>query len=327
MKVASLADAPGSASARYRIEQYAPYLAGSGIEVDSFTIAASLTGRIALFRRLRAFDAIVLQRRLLGAAGFLLLRRNARKLIYDFDDALFRKDSFQGAGFSLTRTTRFRRTVRSADVVVTGNRYLAEEARKYNQRCLVIPTVVDLNRYPDIYNHRGGDGPFRAVWIGSAATLPYLEAILPALAPAARAIPGFSLIVMSDRFPRQTPLQIERVSWTAAGEATVLAQADVGLMPLSDDAWTRGKCGLKLIQYGAAGLPSVCSPVGVNSSIVVEGVTGLFARSEGDWTRALEQLASSADLRRRMGRAARRRIEKRYSVVSQLPRWVEILRG
>jgi len=326
INIASLADREGLVSARYRSHQFIPGLARRGIALEAITVPPSFSGRLALFRRLGAFDAVILHRRLFNLPNFFFLRFFARKLILDVDDAVFLRDSHHDAAPSPTRTIRFRRTVKAADLVVAGNAYISAEVKKFNERCAIVPTVVDLARYPSAREHKK-ERIFKAVWIGGRSTLGYLESILPSLKPLTRSLPNFRLVVIADVFPENPPVPMKRILWSETTEAENLLRSDTGLMPLPDDAWTRGKCGLKLIQYGAAGLPALFSPVGVNPSIALDGITGLAVPAPGDWSRAIERIAADHALRTRMGEAARKRIEEFYSVGAWTDRMAEMLQA
>ena len=163
------------------------------------------------------------------------------------------------------------------------------------------------------------------MWIGGESTLFYLERILPALESLAKQVEGFKLRVISDRFPEHDGINIERIPWSLEGEVKALTESDVGLMPLADDDWSRGKCGLKLIQYGAAGLPSVCSPVGVNQEIVKQGVSGYHAREPGEWADALLRLFRDGGMRARKGKEARKNVAEHYSVQAWESRYIDLL--
>jgi glycosyltransferase involved in cell wall biosynthesis len=325
MKIASLASPGDQVSARYRSVQFIPGLAGMGFSLEALTLPDLFADRIRFFRTLSTYDAVILHRKLFNLPNFFLFRRSVKKLIFDLDDAIFLRDSHQAGDASLTRTLRFRRTVRRADFVVAGNAFLLSEVRRFTSRCAEIPTVVDLARFPEKKVHRQRDR-FQALWIGGRSTLPYLETILPYLSPAARAIPGFRLIVIADCFPAAGDVPIVKVPWTAEGEREAILKTDAGLMPLPDDAWSRGKCGLKLIQYGAAGLPSVYSPVGANRAIAVDGETGLAARTPREWCDALQTLSRSCSARARLGEAARRKVKMEFSVDAHLPSLAGLLR-
>jgi len=325
MKIACLATSRNHVSLRYRTVQYIPLLEREGIVAEVLEIPRSFGGRLRLFRRLSRYDLVLVHRKLFNLPNFFFLKRAARRLLFDMDDALFVKDSRQGAVPSRTLSTRFRRTVQAADHVIAGNDYLLSKVRKLNSRASVLPTVVEPSRYARPRRRDLAAG-LNAVWIGSQSTLFYLETLLPSLEPLIDRVRGFRLTVISDRFPENTPIPVSRIPWSEEGETAALCSADVGLLPLFDDAWTRGKCGLKMIQYGAARLPTVYSPVGANRSIARQGVTGLAALCGEDWRHALTRLAADKELRSSLGQAARERIDKHYSVESRFRELLDILR-
>lgn len=325
MKIACLATSLDHVSLRYRTGQYIPRLAQEGVAVEVMEIPRGFVERLRFFGRLSRYDLVLLHRRLFNLPNFFFLRRSARRLIFDVDDALFVKDSRHGARSSRTSRTRFWRTVHTADRVIAGNDYLYSKIKTINPRTTVLPTVVDPSRYERPKKQSGANG-LNAVWIGAEATLFYLEALLPHLEPLVDRLPGFRLTVISDRFPEKTGVPIIRIPWSEKDEVSALCSADVGLAPLFDDAWTRAKCGLKLIQYGAAGLPSVYSPVGLNRSIASPGKTGISALFGEDWCKALTRLAVDEELRRRMGLAARERIFEHYSLSRYFPELLQTLR-
>jgi glycosyltransferase involved in cell wall biosynthesis len=223
---------------------------------------------------------------------------------------------------------RFAATVRAADAVIAGNAFLQEEARRWTDagRVHVVPTCVDPARYPLAEHHRAGDG-VQLVWIGSSSTLRGLETIRPLLEEIGRRCPGLCLKLICDRFLELQRLPVRACPWSEAGEATELAAADIGISWVPDDPWSRGKCGLKVLQYMAAGLPVVANPVGVQAELVRHGETGFLVETPEGWAAALGRLARDPALRRRFGAAGRRRLEKEYSVAAGAARWVTLLAG
>jgi glycosyltransferase involved in cell wall biosynthesis len=241
--------------------------------------------------------------------------------VYDFDDAVFLHDSFHRRGsFSLTRTVRFAAAVSLVDHVLAGNRFLASYACRWTSahKVEVIPTCVDATRYPTA-THVDRQ-PTRLVWIGSSSTLRSLETARPLLEGIGEAIPHMSLRVICDRFPRFRHLAVEPAHWSSIRETDQLRESDIGLSWLADDAWSRGKCGLKILQYMAAGLPVVASPVGVHRDIVGDD-HGFLPRSPLAWIETMKRLVRDASLRNQMGRAGRERIEKHFAP----RRWADTL--
>ncbi|HEU4396028.1 MAG TPA: glycosyltransferase, partial [Planctomycetota bacterium] len=169
------------------------------------------------------------------------------------------------------------------------------------------------SRYGPAPGPRADGAPPRFGWIGSRATLPYLAGIAGPLARACAAAPGARLLAVADGDASLPGVPVDAEPWSDAGEADSLRRMDAGLMPLPDDPWTRGKCGFKLLQYGATGIPSIASPVGANAAIVEDGRTGLLAADDAAWEAALLRLARDPDLRARLGAAARRSVEERWS--------------
>ena len=240
-------------------------------------------------------EAVVLHRRLLGARDFARLRKSARRLIYDFDDALcYRPDPPHR---SRKRESRFFRTVRESDIVLAGNRNLAGLARLRAKRVFVIPSTVEIAEAPSPRKLE----EFTAVWIGQRATLPHLELVRQALLDA-----GIRLRVIAD----EAPDGCEFIPWSAETEHRALAECHVGLMPLPSTRFTRGKCGYKLLQYYAASLPAVVSPVGVNRTLASGGA--LLARGPEEWVDALGRLRD-ADLRESLGTQGLSFVKRRYS--------------
>jgi glycosyltransferase involved in cell wall biosynthesis len=221
---------------------------------------------------------------------------------------------------------RFAALVRAADGVVAGNDFLNVQASRWTAPAKIhtIPTCVEPARYAVAEHWRKGTG-VQLVWLGSASTLQGLEKAQPILGQVSRACPGLHLKVVCDRFPRLRWLPILPCPWSEAGESAALAAADIGISWVPDDDWSRGKCGLKVLQYMAAGLPVVANPVGVQAEMVRHGETGFLATTPAQWADAVSCLAHDPRLRRRMGRAGRKRVETAYSVSQGAARWLTLL--
>jgi glycosyltransferase involved in cell wall biosynthesis len=288
-------------------------------------LPTTLLGRLAIGSGLDSYDAVILQRKLLPRWAVALLRRRARRLIFDYDDAVWLRDSYSAKGFDdPKRAARFRATVGACDLVIAGNEYLAAEARRFapTARVRVIPTCVDAGKYTPAA-HANADG-VRLVWVGSSSTLKGLERFAPTLSAIGRAAPGARLKLICDRFVEFPPLAVERCVWDEATEAACIAASDVGIGWVPDDPWSRGKCGLKVLQYQAAGLPVIANAVGVQSDFVRDGETGFLAATTDEWVAAVRKLADPG-LRARLGANGRRQVEERYSVEAGGRLWVEAL--
>jgi len=284
---------------------------------------------LRLERALRHADVVILQRKLLSTWCLYLLRRAARVLIFDFDDAIFLRDSYSAKGHhSPRRLHRFVATMETADFVVAGNSYLRDQASRWKSedRIAVIPTCLDPRGYRLAEHSRAGRD-VELVWIGSASTLRGLEAIQPVLERLGEHHPGLRLKLVSDRFLNLRYLPVVRCPWSQQWEAAALAEADIGISWVPDDAWSRGKCGLKILQYMAAGLPVVANPVGMHAELVQHGETGFLVETSAEWLEAVGRLARDPGLRRHMGRAARQRVESDFSTATGAAHWLTLLEG
>jgi glycosyltransferase involved in cell wall biosynthesis len=326
MRWTALVESPEHVCCRYRLRAFAPFFERYGHTLDYQPLPRRWWGRVGLLRRLRGASVIV-QRRLLARWELALLRRTVRHLLFDFDDAVFLRDSYSPKGMhDARRLRRFAATVRACDAVIAGNDFLAAEAARWTapKRVRVIPTCVDPALYPSLPLWPFA-GAVQLVWVGSSSTLRGLQTIAPLLEEAGRAVPGLQLKLICDRFLRLENLAVVECPWSATNEAAEIAAADVGISWMPDDRWSRGKCGLKVLQYMAAGLPVVANPVGVHAEMVRHGETGFLAATPAEWVAALDTLSRDADLRERMGRAARKRVATAYGVGVGALRWLELL--
>ncbi len=325
--VLALVESDTHVCCRYRILAFRPALQTAGHTLTVRAFPRDVIARLRLFAAARRFDVVIIQRKLLSLAELIVLRRFVRKLVFDFDDAVWLRDSYSEKGFhSGKRERRFRATVWRCDLVIAGNRFLADEVRRFNPNVTVIPTCVDPTAYP-LAEHASPPGTARLVWVGSGSTLQGLERNRAMLDAVGRANPGTRLAVVCDRFPTFDALPVDAVRWEAATEAAEIAASDVGIGWVPDDPWSRGKCGLKLLQYMAAGLAVVANPVGVQADMISPGENGLLATTIEDWVAAVRTLANDPQLRRRLGRAGRERVEREYSVAVGGRMWNEILGG
>jgi glycosyltransferase involved in cell wall biosynthesis len=340
--------APSGASSRYRFFQYLPALAAQGLEVEAAPLldAAYLderyrTGRrapglilAAYARRLRAlagarsFDLVWLEKEALPFIPAPLERLvRARRVPYvvDYDDAEFHRYDAHGSPLvRLVLGAKIDAVMRGAALVIAGNDYIAARARRAGApRVAVLPTVVDLERYA-VSPPRAG-GVFTIGWIGTPLTAPFLAAIAAPLRAVCAGGRARVLAIGAGRLDLPgVPVEVR--PWSAATEARDLADVDVGVMPLPDSPFERGKCGLKLIQYLACGRPVVGSSVGVNTQIIQPGVNGYRADRPAEWVAALTALRADPARRAAMGRAGRRLVEERYALAVTAPRLGALLR-
>jgi glycosyltransferase involved in cell wall biosynthesis len=312
---------------RFRVKEFIPFFEQNGVSVQLLRVPRGIGGRVRVFRSLRNYDVVIIQRKLLTGLDLLFVRHWAKRIVFDFDDAIMYRSSRHKSQVSRQRMKRFANMMRSADAVTAGNTYLAEQAALFidRDRIFVMPTIVDVTEYAvKDYGQKGND--FIVGWIGSASTLHYLASIAPAIQNAARRIGNLKLKIVCNRFLDIDGVQIIKKTWRPQDVSDDLMSFDVGVMPISDDPWTRGKCGFKLVQYLAAGVPAIASPVGINRDLVVPGVTGLWAETLEEWAERFVELAGNWELRKKMGRAGRKLIEEHYSLQVTAPRFLEILR-
>ncbi|HVK17695.1 MAG TPA: glycosyltransferase family 4 protein [Fimbriiglobus sp.] len=327
LSVVALVESESHVCSRYRLAAFRPALTAAGYSLTLRSLPRSLWGRVQLYQSLRSADIVVIQRRLLPGFELALLRRWVRRLVFDFDDAVWLRDSYSPKGFeSRKRSRRFRQVVAAADLVFAGNDYLATEAAAHTvaDRVVVIPTCVDPTAYP-LARHDNTGGVVRLVWVGSSSTLQGLERFRDTLEAIGRVTPGVRLKVICDRFPTVSRLPVDAVPWSEATEAAEIASADIGIAWMPDDVWSQGKCGLKVLQYQAAGLPVLANPVGVQKTLVHDGDTGYQVEETERWVSAVRRLAGDNMLRRQLGSNGRRQVELGYSVAVGGRLWVEQL--
>jgi hypothetical protein len=327
VKVLAFSEGPNHVCYRYRIEAFAWALADRGWTLESLPLAPNTFERSPQLRSAQEADVVILQRKLLPLWQLRRLRRYARVLLYDFDDAQYCRDSYsRKSSTSWTRLANFWATIYAADGVIAGNSHLAEQAGAYvgSEKVHLVPTCVAPQTYQTAEHSRRGSG-VRLVWIGQHSTLPGLYLANPLLEAAGARTPGLELRVVCNQFPRLHGIQVVPRQWSQAGEAGELADADIGVSFLPDDEWSRGKCGLKVLQYMAAGLPVVANPVGMNCEMVEHGVNGFLARTPEEWAEAIQHLAADPQLRQRMGTAGRKAVEARFSVGGWAPRFAELI--
>ena len=316
MKLLALIEGPDHVCFRYRIQAFEPALADHGWSLEAVPLCKHSLARIRQLSRAAEADAVILQRKLLPLWQLRILRNAAKALIFDFDDAVFHRDSYHPKGVnSWRRQAYFWATAYAADAITAGNQYLKNQAAAYvpAERVHYFPTCIEYGRYRAACHWRIG-GEAKLIWIGQRSTLPSLSLAEPGLAAAAAALPGLELRVVSDVFPRLAGVAVVERAWSSATETQELADADIGVSWLPDDGWSLGKCGLKVLQFMAAGLPVVANPVGVHCEMVVHGETGFLARTPREWREAIARLAADPALRARFGAAGRRLAEEHYGV-------------
>lgn len=318
---------PRGASSRYRVFQFLPEMEkadltyamhlppespGSGLQ----RLLTALRERREIASLATESRSLFIQKRLLPAAQIDALAAQ-RPLAFDFDDAIFTSPTGKRSRLARQRVEkRLRHVLSAAQVVIAGNRYLRDYAAQYARRVIQLPTVVDHTRYP-AKTHRQTDEVV-AGWIGHSVNHPYLMGMSGVLQNLARRL-RLKLLVVSDRDLAIPGVAVENRRWSEATEIGDILDMDIGIMPMPDDAWSRGKCGFKAIQYMAAGIPVVCAAVGANVEIVRNGIDGYCADDDADWLDCLATLSASQEQRERLGTAARARIQTDFSLAYAAP--------
>jgi len=341
-------------SSRFRVYQFLPYLRAHGVEA---TVRPFLSSRLTpiIYQQgrfglkvcvtlwgtaLRVFD--ILAARNYDVAYVLreafpfgpplferALEAAAGRLAFDFDDAIYIPSlAYRNPLDRLRDFGKPAKVIQMASRVIVGSHYLRDYAVRFTdapERITVIPTVVDTNEYrPPL---RRSDGTTCVIgWIGTPRGSSYLRDLIDVIADLAQAHPqvAFKFVGAEPFDVRSLPVTFK--AWRLEEEVSDLQSFDIGIMPLTDDEETRGKCGFKLIQYMSVGIPVVCSPVGANVSIVDDGASGYFASTPTEWLASLNRLIRDSGLRRRLGQRGRELVESRYSLAAAAPRLLMVLR-
>ena len=309
-KILFIAKSEHTASTRYRAIRYFDALQKNGWKPSHLTMHGTLA-RIKLLNRAYQADIIVILRKTFSIPYLFLLRPCSKPIVFDLDDAIFCRSN---GSASPIRMRRFAQVARRCQQIWAGNAYLAQAARRYNSATTIIPTSLEPEKYT--IQATKPDDTLDLVWIGSSSTRRYLTPAIPVLEKLAERFPSLRLKIVADFDLPNHRLRTEAIQWSETEEAQALASAHIGIAPMPDNSWTRGKCGLKVLQYMAAGLPVVSSPVGVNRDIVDHGTTGFHAASQDDWFTAVEKLIRDPKLRQSMGEAGRRRVSQSFSITT-----------
>ncbi len=329
MKVLALIEGANAVCCRYRIEAFRQAMAGQDMTLGIVRFDKGILPRIGNLRRAKCADAVIVQRKLLPRWQTSLLRRWARRLIFDFDDAVFQRDSNSSKGpESRSRMAKFRAIVSKADAVIAGNDYLEQASSAYTEpgHVQLIPTCIDTQKYqPAIHQRTGSEA--RLVFIGQQTTLRLLDSAKEHLSAIAQRFPGMEFRQICDRAADFPGLSVVLRPWSIEKEAAELTECDIGIAWMPDDSWSLGKCGLKVLQYMAAGLPVVANPVGIHREMVIHGETGLIASTPHEWAEAVARLVADPQLRNKLGAAGRYLAEKRYSVSMWAPKFINVVRG
>lgn len=329
--------APGQ---RFRFEQYVAYLEQHGFQCELSHLVSEqddrvlyqrghyldklrfvrrgIAKRMADLQRVHDFDIIFIFREALMTRSTRFERafkRSKAKIIFDFDDSIWLQNVSEANRYWawVKDPGKTSRIIALADLVFAGNAYLAEYAGTFNPNVTIVPTTIDTSEYqPTPFRT---EGPICIGWSGSITTIQHFKYAIPALQILkAKYGDRIHIRVIGDSSYTEPLLDVVGMPWRKETELADLSAMDIGIMPLPDDEWSRGKCGLKGLQYMGIGLPAVMSPVGVNKEIIQDGLNGFLASTTEEWVEKLSLLIDNADLRRRMGLEARRTVEEHYSV-------------
>jgi len=283
-------------------------------------ILKGFSSRLMLIFSIKKYDYIFLQREVtpIGPPIFewIFIKLFKRKVIYDFDDAIWiRFVSKQNSLATIVKNTgKVKKICKWAYKVSCGNQYLCNYALQYNSNVFYNPTCVDTNHMHNLLANHDVDR-ITIGWTGSFSTMIYLDIVESALRSLQEKY-DFDIKIICNQQPILNLRNVTYIEWSEENEVAELASCQIGLMPLTGNEWNQGKCGFKLIQYLSLEIPAVSSPIGVNNTIIDEGVNGFFANSDADWYNTIEKLMLDTELRKRMGKAGREKIIAQYSLQS-----------
>lgn len=329
-----------SPSQRFRFEQYFDYLKENGWNCELSYLFSEKDDKIlyrpgnffmksiiflkSIIKRFRdlssknRYDIIFIQREafMTGSVFFEKRFSNSRaKIIFDFDDAIWNldiSDANKILGF-LKNPSKTAKIIELSDLVFAGNKYLAEYAKQYNKNVLVIPTTIDTNHHQVADTGKKGD-KICIGWTGSLTTIKHFQFAVPVLEKLKKKYGDrISFKVIGDKNYVNESLGIKGTEWSRETEIRELQTIDIGIMPLPDDEWSKGKCGLKGLQYMSLGIPTIMSPVGVNTDIILQGINGFLASTEQEWLEKLELLIENPQLRERFKKEGQKTVAEKYS--------------
>ncbi|MGB9628826.1 MAG: glycosyltransferase family 4 protein [Thermodesulfobacteriota bacterium] len=324
MKVLFLIQGFQVAASRYRVLQYIPYLESKGVEATVHLYPRTLKENIQFFATLPQYDIVFLQRKRFNQPRLALLRKRAKRIVYDFDDSVMYRNSKAKDPISQTRRRRFIQMIKASDFVIAGNEFLKSQVLPIHSKVEVIPTPIDQERY-SLKRYPFEKERVILGWIGDHGSIHYLEKMRPIFENLGKRYPYVDLKIVCDVFFDCEQMKVIKKYWSSEEEVSDLQSFDIGLMPLVDDPWSWGKCGLKIIQYQGVGVPVVCTPVGINRDLVEDGVNGFYATTPKEWEEKLSILIEDSFLREKMGVEGRKRVLEGYTLQTCAPRLLSIL--
>lgn len=312
MKVLFLCQDMDMPSSRIRVSNLIPELQKVGIHAEVRAYPKGIADKMRLWRELRTFDIIYLQKKLPSPFEVKLLRSYSRQLIFDFDDAIYYSDDSHASFESRSRQMKFRSIVQAADLVIAGNRLLADYAGRLNNKVFVLPSSVETRGIP-VKSHAGGNRDIVIGWVGGKGNLRHLTILTDVFQKLAHRNTIRVKVICSETI-RIPGLQVDFVPWSLETQDKEIALFDIGVMPLPANKWTEGKCAYKALQYMAAGVPPIVSDVGINREVVENGKEGLVVSCPEGFHDAIQSLLDDEKQRMELGCNARRKAETYYSV-------------
>jgi glycosyltransferase involved in cell wall biosynthesis len=352
-----------SPSQRFRFEQYLESLKKAGIEFDlapfwgttawpdlyrsgrylqkAMGLLRGTAARFMVLFTAHRYQFVFIHREVLPLGPpvmeWLLSRVIRKKIIYDFDDAIWLPNTSEENRIvsSFKWHSKVKSICRWSHKVSCGNSYLAAFAKQFNASVIINPSTIDTERLhnPAHYDFSPKEsGVLRTKsrdtialgWTGTHSTLKYIDSLVPVLQQLESAYPLLRLVIIANKMPSLAVQSLTFLPWTKEHEIEDLLKLDIGIMPLSDDVWARGKCGFKALQYMALGIPAVVSPVGVNTEIIEHGVNGFLCSTEEEWLACLKSLIDDPALREQVGRQGRKRVIDHYSVLSNTSNFLSL---
>ena len=335
---------------RYRFEQFFSYLEENGLSCKLANIITEEDDRVLYshgnyfkkakiawravrtrsrnLKTIKEFDLVVIYREAVLTGSIYFEKKLAKKgvpVLYDFDDAIWVKDVSEGNQMLsfLKNSDKIKKILPMVTHVTVGNTYLKEFAIRYNKNVTIIPSTVDTDKYKKINSSK--KGVVTIGWVGSHTTIKHFETIVPVLVKLKKTYQEkIEFIVVGDPLYRNELLNIEGIPWSNHKEVENFNMLDIGIMPLPNDKWTKGKCGMKGLLYMSVNKPAVMASVGMNTEIVKDGINGFLADSEEEWYSVLSNLIEDQSLRERIGDAGRKTVEESYSMDSQKDKYLKL---
>lgn len=299
-------------SSRVRVLNLLPELHKEGIITDVVKYPKRLSEKIRVIRQCKKYDVVYLQKKLLSPPDIIALRRYSKRLLFDFDDAIYYRHDKNESLQSKTRFIKFKFILKNADLVIAGNRVLSDFASNINNKVVIIPSAVETRNIPVREHSQNGKGVVIG-WIGGDVNLIHLRQLTPIFQRLSLEF-KIQVRIISNRSIEISSVDVAHIPWTLESQDREVALFDIGVMPLPNNKHTEGKCGYKALQYMAAAVPPVCSDVGSNRDIVEHGIDGFVVPTFDMFYESIKMLIVSANLRKEIGSNARKKAEDHFSV-------------